>query len=91
LVGLWDGGTGRLPVVDARDDRARPAVGRVVPWKRADVPVVRSQDPDDLVVVAVLSERNFGGVIPWSLQRRDGRKKIKFARPAFYLCKLGPR
>jgi hypothetical protein len=43
-----------VPVIDTRDDRAGSAVWRIVSWKRPNTPIVRSQDPDDLVLVAVV-------------------------------------
>ena len=47
-------GVKTLPVVDTGDDRAGRAVRCVMSRQRPDSPVVRSQDPDDFVLVAVV-------------------------------------
>jgi hypothetical protein len=54
-----------LPVVDTRDYRAGPAVWRVVSWERADSPIVRAQDADDLVFVAIIQCEKCGTRFRW--------------------------
>ena len=54
-----------VPVVDTRYDRASSAVWRIVSWERTDSPVVRPQDADDLVFVAVVQREKCGARFGW--------------------------
>ena len=53
------------PVVNTGYDRACPAVWRVVSWERTDSPIVRAQDADNLVFVAVVQREKCGARFGW--------------------------